>query len=58
MYTVTTDQLEEVLTRSIQAGIKIISPPRLCREPLKGSYKSMILLAPNQVYIEVIERKK
>ena len=58
MYTVTTDQLEEVITRSIQAGIKIISPPRLCREPLKGSYKSMILLAPNKVYIEVIERKK
>jgi hypothetical protein len=58
MYTVKTDQLEEVLTRSIQAGISIVSPPRLCREPLKGSYKSMILLAPNQVYIEVIERKK
>lgn len=58
MYTVTTQQIEEVLTRSIQAGIRILSPPRLCREPLRGSYKSMILLAPNNVYFEVIERKK
>jgi hypothetical protein len=58
MYSVTTDQLEEVLTRAIQAGIKILSPPQWCREPLRGSYKSMVLLAPNQVYLEVIERKK
>lgn len=58
MYSVATDHLEEVLTRAIQAGIRVISPPQLCREPLKGSYKSMLLLAPNQVYFEVIERKK
>jgi len=58
MYSVSTENMEEVLTRAIQTGIRVVSPPKFCSEPNRGSYKSMLLLAPNQVYIEVIERKK
>lgn len=58
MYSVATDNMEEVLTRAIQSGIRVLSPPKWCRESIRGSHKSMLLVAPNQVYIEVIERKK
>ena len=58
MFSVTTDQIEEVLTRAVLAGIRVLSPPQFSREPGRSKLKSMILLAPNQVYFEVMERKK
>jgi len=57
MYSVSTQQLDEVLSRAIQAGIHIVAGPGKCKDPVIGSYKNIVLMAPNQVYIEVMERK-
>ncbi|MFN4976184.1 MAG: VOC family protein [Bacteroidota bacterium] len=56
MYSVETHQLDEVLARAVNAGIKIISPPGISADPVRGKYKSILLMAPNQVFIEVIEK--
>lgn len=58
MYSVSTHQLEEVLTRALQKGVEVLASPDRCKDPVVGSYKSILLLAPNQVYIEVMERIK
>lgn len=58
MYSVETHQLDEVLARAINAGTKILSPPGISNDPVRGKYKSIVLMAPNQVFIEVIEKRK
>jgi hypothetical protein len=47
-----------VLARAINAGTKILSPPGISNDPVRGKYKSIVLMAPNQVFIEVIEKRK
>jgi len=56
MYSFRTGKLDEVIANAISFGIPIISGPGYVSDPFLGKYRSIVILAPNQVYIEVIEK--
>jgi hypothetical protein len=57
MYSFRTGKMDEVIANANGFGVPIISGPRFVSDPFLGKYRSVVLLAPNQVYIEVIENK-
>ena len=57
MYSFRTEKLDEVIANAISFGIPIISGPEYITDPFLGKYRSVVIMAPNQVYIEVIEKR-
>jgi len=57
MYSFRTSKMDELLANAIRFGVPIISGPGYITDPRLGKYRSVVMVAPNQVYIEVIEQK-
>jgi hypothetical protein len=57
MYSFRTSKFDKLLANAISFGIPIISGPGYLTDPWLGKYRSVVMMAPNQVYIEVIEQK-
>lgn len=57
MYSFRTSRFDEVLSNALSSGVPILSQPGYITDPVLGKYRSVVMLAPNQVYIEVIEQQ-